>query len=68
MYQDKIKGRMAELNISRAELAKKLHITPQGLGLKLNGATDFTIKEAKVLIKVLKIKNPEDIFFNNNIA
>lgn len=68
MYQDKIKGRMAELHISRTSLAKELNITPQGLGLKLKGASDFTIKEANILIKVLRIDDPNSIFFSNSIA
>ncbi|MDD2370862.1 MAG: helix-turn-helix transcriptional regulator [Firmicutes bacterium] len=68
MYQDKIKGRMAELHISRVQLAEILNLSPQGLGLKLNGTTEFTIKEARILIKALKISNPNAIFFNNIIA
>lgn len=64
-YHDRLKGRMAELGITQMQLAKELGISLQALNQKLNGKTDMSINEAEKIIKVLKIENPNSIFFNH---
>lgn len=64
-YQSRIKGKMAELGITQAQLAKELGLSLQSLNQKLNGKSDMTINEAEKVIEILKIKNPNDIFFTH---
>ncbi|MDM0885016.1 helix-turn-helix domain-containing protein [Clostridium perfringens] len=61
---------MKENAYSQGKLAKELNITTQSLNAKLNGRSQFTIKEAINIISIFNIKNPNDIFeifFANNI-
>lgn len=46
MY-DKLKGLMKENHITQVELAQILNMTVSTLNFKLNGKSDFTIKEGK---------------------
>lgn len=64
-YHDRLKGRMAELGITQTQLAKELGISLQALNQKLNGKTDLSINEAEKIIRVLRIENPNRIFFNH---
>ncbi|MBO3311667.1 helix-turn-helix transcriptional regulator [Clostridium perfringens] len=70
MIYNKLKGIMKEKNYSQSKLAKSLNITTQSLNAKLNGRSQFTIKEAFDIISILDIENSNDvveIFFKNNI-
>lgn len=64
---NKLKGIMRENNVTQQELADKLGISVQSFNSKINGRTAFTIPEAINIIEFLKIPNPEEIFFKNNI-
>ena len=50
---NKVKGKMRELGYTQAKLASKLGITEQTLNAKLNGRSEFLLKEALKLISVL---------------
>ncbi|HHD2820107.1 helix-turn-helix transcriptional regulator [Clostridium perfringens] len=70
MIYNKLKGIMKEKNYSQSKLAKSLNITTQSLNAKLNGRSQFTIKEAFDIISILDIENSNDvveIFFKNSI-
>lgn len=70
MIYNKLKGIMKEKNYSQSKLAKSLNITTQSLNAKLNGRSQFTIKEAFDIISILDIENSNDvveIFLKNNI-
>lgn len=70
MIYSKLKGIMKENSYSQSKLAEELHITTQSLNAKLNGRSQFTIKEAVNIISIFNIKNPNEIFeifFANNI-
>mgnify|MGYP003591520340 CR=1 FL=1 len=54
-----------ELGITQTQLAKELGISLQALNQKLNGKTDLSINEAEKIIRVLRIENPNRIFFNH---
>lgn len=67
----KLKGKMAEREMSTAELARKIGVDTSTLYRKLcaDGET-FTIKEANLIVKELNL-NKEDavsIFFSSNVA
>ena len=67
MYS-KLKGLMVEKRITQQELAEKLKITGSALNYKINGKSDFTVTEAK-LVSSFFGKTIEELFiideFNN---
>lgn len=56
MVYSKLKGIMKENAYSQGKLAKELNITTQSLNAKLNGRSQFTIKEAINIISIFNIK------------
>lgn len=48
MYS-KLKGLMVEKRITQQELAQVLKITASALNYKINGRTDFSVTEAKLV-------------------
>lgn len=61
MY-NKLKGLMAEYHITQEKLAKKLEMSITTLNFKINGKSDFTVTEAKVISNLLK-KTMDEIFY-----
>lgn len=50
----KIKGAMAEAGINQIKLSELTNISQRTISLKLNGLTDFTVKELTLFAKILK--------------
>ena len=50
-------------------LAKELNITPQSLGNKISGRTEFTLSEVNRLVRLLNLgmREREDIFFTKYV-
>ena len=59
-----LKTLMFDRKATQKQVADYLKITEQSLNNKLNGRTEFTIAEAKILIDFLNIEDPKAIFFN----
>jgi putative transcriptional regulator len=57
----RIKILMLENNISAKELAKKLGMSDASLSLRLNGKREFSLSEAKKVLKIFG-KTFEEIF------
>ncbi len=64
---NKIKGRMRELEITQADVAKALFIAQPTANLKLNNKRPFDLEEAEKLSVLLDIKREEfgDYFFTH---
>lgn len=60
MYS-KLKGLMVEKRITQQELAQILKITTSALNFKINGRSDFSVTEAK-LVSSFFGKTVEEIF------
>lgn len=60
---NKIKGLMAEKNISQQKLASILGISKQTLNAKLQSKREFTVNEAQKICNALDIKDVEIYFF-----
>lgn len=56
---NKIKGRMKELEITQADVAKALNIAQPTANQKINNIRPFDLEEAETLTKLLDIA-PED--------
>jgi len=65
MYS-KLKGILVEKNITQQELAQILKISVSTLNFKINGKSDFSVREAKMVSKFLG-KTIEEIFIINEI-
>lgn len=63
MY-NKLKGIMTEKEITQNELAKILQISISTLNFKINGKSDFSIKEAKKVSRFFN-KSIEEIFYTD---
>ena len=57
------------VGVSKEDLAKELCINPTTVYRKINGESDFTLSELKVLKKVLKLSNEDvdRIFFSDTL-
>lgn len=60
-----IYGLMGSKRISGAKVAKNIGITPKTFYMKMKKGI-FNTNEIEILIKVLDIKNPSEIFFCKN--
>lgn len=67
---NKIKGRMAELNLTQKDLAKAMGLSPSTISQKITGARPVTLDEAEAFASVLKIENEQfsEFFFAKQIA
>ena len=59
----KIRGRMAEMNISQDKLAKALGVSPVTLNRKLAGQKDFRLKEVQIIAELLELEDVRPYFF-----
>ncbi len=64
MDVNKLKIRMKNSNISPKELASALGMSESTFKRKLKN-NGFGLLDANIMIKLLHIENPEDIFFNS---
>lgn len=62
-----IRACMARKRISQKELAKLLHISEKTMVEKMKTG-NFGLEEAKIMIDILEIKNPSDIFFADKVT
>lgn len=67
-HKNKLKAQMALLGVTGKELAKALDINEATFYRKVQRDGDFTRKEINIIIQVLKIENPEEIFFADELA
>lgn len=67
-HKNKLKAQMTLLGITAKDLAKELDINEATFYRKLQRDGDFTRKEINILIQVLQIENPEEIFFAEELA
>ena len=61
---DELRGIIAKNNLSQAKVAEEIGITPKTFYEKMNKGV-FGSDEIEVMIHLLKIENPVDIFFAN---
>ena len=68
MNLDKLRGKITEKRMSQSELAKKMGLSLQAINMKLTGKRAISVPEAAMMIEILEIKNPLEIFFDNYIS
>lgn len=61
-----LNAEMARKGMTGACLAEKLGITPTTLSLKLSGKSDFTLRQATVIKKLLNVDIPLEILFQSD--
>lgn len=63
-----LKAQMALRGYNITKLANEMGITSKTLSVKLNHTPEnFTQKEMEAMVYILKIKNPEQIFFGQEL-
>lgn len=66
--QKRFKAQMVMMGISAKDIAAALSINESTFYRKIKANGDFTRSEINILIEVLKIENPECIFFSKELA
>jgi len=64
---NELKGKMKSKCLTQADVAKKIGISTKTFNSKLNKGI-FNSDEISVLIEVLDIKNPNEIFFAKEVT
>ncbi|WP_288327329.1 DUF739 domain-containing protein [uncultured Clostridium sp.] len=64
---NEIKGRMRAKGITHKKLSKELGMSPKTLSNKFKKGI-FGSDEIEIMIKILDIAQPIDIFFNDNVT
>lgn len=66
----RIKGRMAEMNLTQKDLAKATGLSPSTISQKIRGDRPVTLDEAQSFASVLKIEDQQfgEYFFAKEIA
>lgn len=65
MNVNKLKAQMTKNKVTQKELAKKLGMSEWTFRRKLKN-DEFGLLDANIMIDVLHIENPEDVFFNTD--
>ena len=72
MKKNVLKGEIAKYGLTIADLAKELDLSVASTANKINGKVDFTLSEARKIVKFFNAKGEthtvESIFFNTGIA
>lgn len=63
----KLRGVMAEKGYNQKDIAKALGLAESTITYKLRHGS-FDLTEANKLIKILDIKNPNEVFFSENVT
>ncbi len=66
--QRKFKAQMVMMGVSARDIAAALSIDESTFYRKIKANGNFTRSEINTLIDILKINNPEDIFFRKELA
>lgn len=66
--KNRLKAQMVLRGMTTKELAAKLNIDESTFYRKLKNNGQFTREELAIMIKVLNIENPSEIFFINELA
>ena len=66
--KDRFKAQMVLAGISAKELAKKMNIDESTLYRKIQNDGNFTRSEINLVIEILKIEDPREIFFAEKLA
>lgn len=64
MNANALRGEFKRNGLTQEQVAKEIGMSPKTLSIKLKKRV-FGTDEAEKLIKLLNIKNPNEIFFNN---
>lgn len=67
MYPN-LRAEMARNKITASELAEKLGITISTMSMKLNGKSDFSLKEALKIRAILGTDMPTEVLFEIDAA
>lgn len=67
MNYQRLKAEMLAYKVTQEKMAKKLGISTQAMNAKLNGRSEFTVKEARIITEILHLEDPASIFFTTAV-
>lgn len=67
---NKIKGRIVELGLTQADIARVLGVATPTVSQKINNIRGMTVQEAFIIARVLKIDDEDfrEYFFKSDVA
>ena len=60
--------KMAEQNVSIKKMYTALNMSRSAFYRKCNGLSEFTLKEIKLIMSLLGIEDPNEIFFSKKVS
>ena len=60
--------KMAEQRITIKEMYKALNMSRSAFYRKCNGMSEFTLKEIKLIMSLLGVEDPNEIFFSKKVS
>lgn len=70
MNSDLLKNKLREVGISEEDMAKAMGISKEALENRLNGKTEFTLKDIIAVVQILGLDRREtgQIFFGTEVS
>lgn len=68
MNKAKLEYEMTVRRISKGEMCDALGLSRTAFYRKCNGLSEFTLSEIQKILKVLDLKSPDGIFFNEEVS
>lgn len=67
MNANLLRAAIAERGMNQARLADAIGISSNSLSRKMTGKREFSVAEASAIARVLRLENPQRIFFDSNV-
>lgn len=68
MNKQALFNKMAEKRISIKEMYTALNMSRSAFYRKCNGISEFTLKEIKLIMSLLGVDDPNEIFFSRKVS
>lgn len=68
MNKKKLEERMEQCGVSKKQAYQRLHISRSAFYRKMNGLSEFTLKEIRELMFMLDLDDADEIFFDKKVS
>lgn len=66
--KDILYSRIKACGYNRSEFIEKIGMSRPAFYRKVNGQSEFSLSEIKAIMKVLKLRSPQEIFFSKEVS
>ena len=68
MNKQKLEAQMKACNITKKQAYERLKISRSAFYRKLNGISEFNLKQIRDLMSMLNLKSADEIFFDKEVS